>query len=117
MSSTDPDCLDIWLIYDLGLIDTAGSTSSLVTSLILDHRHSHGPLPRSLGDLILSTIAIDTDGLKKGRPVDHTAAEAIFRFSHSAEEEDFRGFMKDLGKELKKSKKALDHLSVWQLIQ
>jgi exopolyphosphatase len=97
-----------------GLIDEAGSASSLVTSIILDHRHSHGPLPRSLGDLILSSIAIDTKGLEKARPVDHTAAEAIFRFSHSAEEEDFRGFMKQLGKDLKKD---LDHLTVWQLIQ
>lgn len=99
------------------MIDEAGSASSLITSIILDHRHSHGPLPRSLSDLILSSIAIDTDGLKKGRPVDHTAAEAIFRYSHSPEEEDFRKFMKGLGKELKKAKKALDHLNVWQLIQ
>jgi exopolyphosphatase len=87
-----------------------------VTSLILAHKHTHGPLPRSLGDLILSSIAIDTDGLKKAKPVDYVAAEAILRYSHSAEE-DLVETMKELGKTLKKAKKDLDHLSVWQLIQ
>jgi len=98
------------------LIEPSGSCSSLITSLVLSHKHSHGPVPRSLGDLILSAIAIDTKGLKKGQAIDRLSAEAIFPHSHSSEE-DFEETMKDLGKRMKKAKKDLGHLNVTQLIQ
>jgi len=101
---------------DPRLIQPAGSCSSLVTTLVLNHKHTHGPIPRSLGDLILYTIAIDTKGLKKGQPVDIASAEAIIPHSHYSEE-DLMETMKDLGKELKKAKKDLDGLTLKQLIQ
>ncbi|CAD6581269.1 MAG: hypothetical protein CYPHOPRED_001536 [Cyphobasidiales sp. Tagirdzhanova-0007] len=98
------------------LIEPAGSCSSLVTSLILGHKHSHGPIPRSLGDLILYAIAIDTKGLKKGLAIDRASAEAIFPHSHYSEE-DFQETLKDLAKVMKKAKNDLDDLTLTQLIQ
>lgn len=101
-----------------GLIQPAGSGSSLVSSILLSHKHSHGPVPRSLADLLLYAIAIDTKGLKSGLAVDVASAEALFPHSHYAEDKDeFKKVMKDIGKEMKKAKKALDHLTVWELIQ
>lgn len=44
------------------------------------------------------------------------SAEAIFPHSHYSEE-DFLETMHDLGKEMKKAKKDLDHLNLKQLIQ
>lgn len=83
---------------------------------MLSHKHTHGPVPRSLGDLVLYTIAIDTKGLQKGSLIDYASAEAVFSHSHYSEEE-FIPTMAELGKELKKAKKDLDHLTVKQLIQ
>lgn len=98
------------------MIQAAGSCASLVTSLILGHKHSHGPVPRSLGDLILYTIALDTKGLKKGLEPDQASAKAIFMQSHYSEE-DFEETLRDLGKEMKAAKKDLGALSLKQLIQ
>lgn len=101
-----------------GVIQPAGSCSSHITSLVLSHKHSHGPVPRSLGDLLLYTIALDTKGLKgsKGLEVDKKAAAAILPHSHYSEEE-LDETMKDLGKELKRAKNDLGGLTLTQLIQ
>ena len=73
-------------------------------------------MPRSLADLMLYTIAIDTKGLKSGTKYDIDAAKKLFPLSHYSEEK-FGSTMKSLGKELKTAKKDLDHLTLTQLIQ
>jgi hypothetical protein len=99
-----------------GVISPSGSCSSLITSIFFSHHHTHGPVPRSLSDLLLYTIAIDTKGLKKGTELDQRAVETLFPHSQYADQ-DHRKVMKRLSKELKKAKKDLDGLTLTQLIQ
>jgi inorganic pyrophosphatase/exopolyphosphatase len=99
----------------IGVIAPSGSCSSLITSIFFSH-HTHGPVPRSLSDLLLYTIAIDTKGLKKGTELDQRAVETLFPHSQYADQDHWK-VMKRLSKELKKAKKDLDGLTLTQLIQ
>jgi inorganic pyrophosphatase/exopolyphosphatase len=100
----------------IGVIAPSGSCSSLITSIFFSHHHTHGPVPRSLSDLLLYTIAIDTKGLKKGTELDQRAVETLFPHSQYADQDHWK-VMKRLSKELKKAKKDLDGLTLTQLIQ
>ncbi|RSH89547.1 hypothetical protein EHS25_002098 [Saitozyma podzolica] len=101
---------------DPRVIAQSGSCSSLITSIFFSHHHTHGPVPRSLSDLLLYTIAIDTKGLKKGTELDQRAVETLFPHSQYADQDHWK-VMKRLSKELKKAKKDLDGLTLTQLIQ
>ncbi|GAA5985336.1 hypothetical protein JCM11641_006370 [Rhodosporidiobolus odoratus] len=114
------------------IIEKSGSCSSLVTRYLLDELHegskltakdtvdamTHGPLPKELVELLLRTIAIDSDGLsKKSRqPVDKESAERLLprsSFKHRQLKEVMRIFDKDLSA----SRKALDGLDLRSLLR
>ncbi|GAA5943942.1 hypothetical protein JCM10213_009038 [Rhodosporidiobolus nylandii] len=115
------------------IIEKSGSCSSLVTKYILDNLpgaeekksvaekievESHGPLPKELVELLLRTIAIDSDGLSKSSssPVDQQSAERLF--SHSSfKHRKLKEVMKLFDKDMTSSRKALDSLDLRSLLR
>jgi exopolyphosphatase len=110
------------------IIQVAASCSSLVSRLVLDAREKHhlsspspsfhGPLPIELVDLLLRTIALDSDGLDKdsSQKVDKKSAERLLAIS-SWKGQKLKDVMQRLGKEIKKSKKGLGELVVRDLLR
>ncbi|GAA6037429.1 hypothetical protein JCM8097_008569 [Rhodosporidiobolus ruineniae] len=117
------------------IIETSGSCSSLVTRYILDtlpqetgsdslarkgdlEALSKSPLPEELVELLLRTIAIDSDGLSKTsrQKVDKESAERLFVHS-SWKHRKLKEVMKTLDKDLSASRKALDGLDLRNLLR
>jgi len=101
---------------DPRIISMVGSASSLVGNIISIETEKHEPIPRGLADLLLSAIAIDTNGLKKGKAkkADRNAAQSLFARSTSRHK-DLKPFMKSLAKDLKKAQSQLQNLTVGQM--
>lgn len=107
------------------LIQLSASCSSLVAKLILDHdeqrskhHNFHGPVPRELVDLLLRTIALDSDGLrrlKKGDQDRESASRLLGRSTWKGM--NLKDVMQDLDEEMGKAKKDLAGLSVRDLMR
>lgn len=79
-----------------------------------------GELPTELVDLLLRAIAIDSSGLKSTQPVDSQSAHRLFKLSSWAQEENPKNIysvMKGLNRELTYYKKALDDLTLRDLLR
>ncbi|GAA5968872.1 hypothetical protein JCM21900_000197 [Sporobolomyces salmonicolor] len=119
------------------IIRPSGSCSSLVTKFLFDNvpgadkeknepSHSdsqvsptmHGPIPTELIELLLRTIAIDTNGLrgKSSQPIDMESALRLFPRS-SWKRRELKEVMKVLDKDLSASRKALDSLDLRSLLR
>ncbi|GAA6019243.1 hypothetical protein JCM10207_005051 [Rhodosporidiobolus poonsookiae] len=77
-----------------------------------------GPLPTELVELLLRTIAIDSDALSKDsrQPVDKESAQRLFPHS-SWKHRKLKEVMKVLDKDLTASRKALDDLDLRSLLR
>lgn len=92
------------------IIEMTGSCSTLVAREMLNHQHEVEDWPHELVDLLLSAIAIDTDGPAKGT-MDYDIAKELFTHSSWADDK-FKKSMKKLDKKLKKAKKDLGRQSL-----
>lgn len=94
-----------------------GSSTSLVSSLILAEQHKDDAIPKELANLLFSTIAFDTNGLKKKKThkTDLNAAEGIFRLSSFAHKDMYK-VAKHIKKRLKKAETDIAHLNVTELL-
>ena len=97
------------------IVGTSASCASLVGAAIVGHSHRHadGRLPRELIGLLLSAIAIDSDGLKASKSFDidrETARDLLPRSFYA--KWDLEDLMEDLDDELGAAKKDLGSLSV-----
>ena len=83
-----------------------GSSTSLVGSLVLGEKYKDRAIPKELADLLFSTIAFDTNGLKKKKThkTDLKSAKGLFELSSYADE--------DMKKVAKKKKKDLKRPSL-----
>ncbi|GAA5931017.1 hypothetical protein JCM1841_005458 [Sporobolomyces salmonicolor] len=119
------------------IIRSSGSCSSLVTKFLFDNVPGadkeknepppsdsqvgptmHGPIPTELIELLLRTIAIDTNGLrgKSSQPIDMESALRLFPRS-SWKRRELKEVMKVLDKDLSASRKALDSLDLRSLLR
>ncbi|GAA5901535.1 hypothetical protein JCM5296_006806 [Sporobolomyces johnsonii] len=119
------------------VVSPSGSCSSLVTKFLFDNvpgadkekdepsegdgqvgQMMHGPIPTELVELLLRTIAIDTDGLrgKSSQPIDMESALRLFPRS-SWKRRELKEVMKVLDKDLTASRKALDSLDLRSLLR
>lgn len=94
-----------------------GSSTSLVSSLILKESHKDNAIPKELADLLFSTIAFDTNGLKKKKThkQDLEAAKGIFKLSSFADQDMYK-VAKHKKKALKKAEGDIEHLNVTELL-
>lgn len=100
----------------LGLIEPTGSTTSLVTELLLHEEHKAGTIPTALADLLFTAISNDTKGLKKKKTTkkDIAAAKKIFEYT-SYYRKNMHKTAKKLAKDMKKAEEDIDYLNVTQL--
>jgi len=99
------------------MIEMIGSATSLVSSLILDEPYTEGTIPKELADLLFSTIAFDTNGLKKKKTHkrDLKSAKGMFELSSFAGQDMYK-VAKNKKKHMKKAEADIGHLNVTQLL-
>lgn len=96
-----------------------GSSTSLVTQLLLDEHSQHGlDIPKELADILFATISLDTNGLKKKKvsPEDTQAANGIFPHT-SYGKGDIKKESKRIKKAMKKAQEDIADLNITQLYQ
>ena len=96
-----------------------GSTTSLVTQLLLDEQSQHGSdIPKELADILFATMSLDTNGLKEKKvsPEDTQAANGIFPYA-SYSKGDIKKESKRIKKTMKKAQNDIADLNITQLYQ
>lgn len=99
------------------VIEQVASCSTLVAREVLDNldQHPHH-MPHELPEMLLSVIALDSDGLRKGTEADEQTAKRLLKIS-TWKKEDLEEVMDRLDQEMGDAKKDLDDLSVRDLLR
>lgn len=103
----------------IGIFEKVASCTSLVARQMFDELEKlpeEYHLPHELLELILSAIAIDSDGLKQATDEDRKISKRVLERSNWRNR-DLDEQMADLEDELKAAKKDIDHLSLRDLLR
>jgi exopolyphosphatase len=101
------------------IFETVASCTTVVARQMLDELEAlpeEYHLPHELLELILSAIAIDSDGLEDATDADRTVSERVLERSRW-NDRDLDDAMQELSKQLGDAKKDLDDLSVRDLLR